>query len=148
MYYSVLFSALLLGATATPVEQRQGPPGEVSNFAAHTDPYSDNASFGYDFELTGRVATHCNFSVATSDPAVPSVPITPCDNTTVRWEFFPVPLLGAPYRLVIIYQPAIGAAAETYSQALPRADFPAVSFGSKDGFVYIGEPKFEAYRVD
>ncbi|KAJ8129880.1 hypothetical protein O1611_g3750 [Lasiodiplodia mahajangana] len=142
----MLVSSFLLCVAATPVEHRQSPPGEVSSFTAHTNPYGNDASIGYDFELAGRVTTHCNYSVITSDATVPVVPLIHCDNTTVQWEFFHEPPQGAPYRLVIVYTPETGP--ETYSQALPETDFAPVSFNSRDGFVYVGEPKFEAYRVE
>ncbi|KAI1124815.1 hypothetical protein F5Y10DRAFT_21502 [Nemania abortiva] len=149
MQYLVLLSSLLLGATAAPVEQRQAPSGVVSSFTAHTDLDANGGGLiAFDFELAGRVSTHCSYTDTDSGSGVPSVPLIPCDDPAVRWEFFHEPPQGAPYRLVIVYTPATGA--ETYSQGLLEGDFREVSFSpnSTDGFVYVGEPKFEAYRVD
>ncbi len=75
-----------------------------------------------------------------------SVGLTYCEDPAVKWEFFHEPApMGAPYRIVIIYMPATGQA--IYSQALQETDFLDVSFGSTNGFVYVGEPKFDVYRV-
>ncbi|KAF2966223.1 hypothetical protein GQX73_g7326 [Xylaria multiplex] len=149
MQYLVLLTSLLLGATATLVEQRQtSPQAQVSSFSAHTNLYDNGFSIGYDFEITGLVNTHCNYSDTTSGPTVPRVDLIDCEDPTVRWQFFHEPApMGAPYRIVIIYTPATGA--ETYSQALQETDFPEVTFISipKNGSVYVGEPKFDVYRV-
>ncbi|KAJ2990635.1 hypothetical protein NUW58_g2848 [Xylaria curta] len=147
MQYLVLFTSLLLGATATPVEQRQtAPEAQVSSFTAHTNLGGTGASIGFDFEIAGLVSAHCSYSDTTSGSRVPNVGLTDCDDQTVRWEFFHEPPRGAPYRLVVVYTPAGGP--ETYTQALPETDFPEVSFdNSTTGFVYVGEPKFGLYRV-
>ncbi|KAI0903541.1 hypothetical protein F4823DRAFT_568594 [Ustulina deusta] len=101
MQYLVLLNSLFLGATATLVEQRQtSPQPEVSSFTAHTNFRGNGASIGYDFEITGLVNTHCNYTDTASGSTVPSVGLTYCEDPAVKWEFFHEPApMGAPIGL-------------------------------------------------
>ncbi|KAI1150252.1 hypothetical protein F4825DRAFT_20183 [Nemania diffusa] len=144
MKYLVLLASLLLGATASPVRQRQTTQANISSFSASTNTNSDGAVITYDIELPGLVSTHCSYSDSTSGSTLPAVAQTPCDDPAVRWQFRQDPSLPGGqgrYRIVVIYAPASGAGKAGFHEWDP-SDFPLQVVGGGDETVYQGAADF------
>ncbi|KAI0460083.1 hypothetical protein F5B21DRAFT_498691 [Xylaria acuta] len=140
----VLLTSLLLGATATPVKQRQATQAKVSNFTADTNPYGNGAWIGYDLEIPGLVSTRCGYSDATSGSTLPGIDQTSCDDPAVRWQFHQDPSQPGSegrYRIVVIYTPATGPGKAGFHEWAP-ADFPQVLIASTNETIYLGESEF------
>ncbi|KAI0424144.1 hypothetical protein F5Y09DRAFT_151781 [Xylaria sp. FL1042] len=139
-----VLTALLLGATASPVRQRQTTQANISSFSASTNTNGDGATIGYDLEIVGIVNTHCSYSDSTSGSKLPDVGQTPCDNPVVRWQFRQDPSLPGSegrYRIVVIYAPASGPSAAGFHEWAP-SDFPQESLGSETETIYQGASDF------
>ncbi|GAP91682.1 hypothetical protein SAMD00023353_6900440 [Rosellinia necatrix] len=126
-----LLTCLLLGATATPVKQRQAiTQAQVSGFAASTNPNGDGATIAYDFEIPGVLATHCAYEDSTSGSTLPAVPLTTrCDDPAVRWQFRQDPSIPGTegrYRIVVVRSLPDSAAEEAGFYEWPASDFPLV----------------------
>ncbi|KAI0416106.1 hypothetical protein F5X98DRAFT_200420 [Xylaria grammica] len=119
MRYLAVLTTFLLGATATPVRQRQTTQAKVSGFSASTNTYGNGATIDYDVEIAGLVNTHCSYSDETSGPKLPDVQQRPCDDPAIRWQFRQDPSQpGAEgrYRIVVIYTSASGVGAAGFHE--------------------------------
>ncbi|KAI1428181.1 hypothetical protein F5Y12DRAFT_711497 [Xylaria sp. FL1777] len=141
MKYLAVLTTLLLGATATPIRQRQITQATISGFSASTNTNGNGAAIGYDVEIAGVVNTHCSYSDETSGSKLPDIQQTPCDNPVVRWQFRQDPSQPGSegrYRIVVIYAPASGASAAGFHEWAP-SDFP---LGDDSETVYQGASGF------
>ncbi|KAJ2986559.1 hypothetical protein NUW58_g4965 [Xylaria curta] len=145
MKYIVLFTSLLLGATATPISQRQTTQGKVSGFCAGTNLDGDGATISYDFEIPGVVSTHCSYSDETSGSRLPAVTQSLCDDPAVRWQFRQDPSRpgsegrysdpsSSIHRLRGSRRPA--------SHEWAASDFPQERIADEDETVYLGASNF------
>ncbi|KAI0102179.1 hypothetical protein GGR51DRAFT_297920 [Nemania sp. FL0031] len=144
MKYLVFLTSLLLGATASPITQRQTTQANVSGFSASTNTNSDGAVITYNIEIPGLVSTHCSYSDETSGSTLPAVAQTPCDDPSVRWQFRQDPSLPGSegrYRIVIIYTPTSGAGMAGFHEWAP-SDFPQQLVGNGEETVYQGASDF------
>ncbi|TGJ78397.1 hypothetical protein E0Z10_g10364 [Xylaria hypoxylon] len=140
MKYFAVLTTLLLGATATPVRQRQTTQAKISGFSASTNTNGDGATIGYNFEIAGLVSTHCGYSDEISESKLPNVQQTLCDDPAVRWQFRQDPSLPGTqgrYRIVVIYTPTSGAGAAGFHE-WAASDFPL----DTDETVYQGASDF------
>ncbi|KAI1283267.1 hypothetical protein F5Y07DRAFT_149276 [Xylaria sp. FL0933] len=139
-----VLTALLLGATASPVRQRETAQAKISSFSANTNADGDGATIEYDLDIPGVVKTHCIHSDSTSGSKLPDVGPTACDNPVVRWQFRQDPSLPGTegrYRIVVIYAPASGPSAAGFHEWAP-SDFPQEPLGNETETVYQGASGF------
>ncbi|KAI8953877.1 hypothetical protein F4801DRAFT_90066 [Xylaria longipes] len=144
MQYLVLLASLLLGATASPVKQRQTTQAKVGYFTADTNPYGSGAFICYYLEIPGLVNTRCAYYDTTSDSTLPSVDQTYCYDPSVRWQFHQdpsIPGTEGQYRIVIIYTPTTGPAKSGFHEWAP-SDFRQDLIGSTNETYYQGAIEF------
>ncbi|KAI0818364.1 hypothetical protein GGR55DRAFT_72654 [Xylaria sp. FL0064] len=138
MKYLTVLTALLLGATASPIKQRETAQAKISNFSASTNANGDGATIEYDVDIAGVVKTHCIHSDPTSGSKLPDVGLTACDNPVIRWQFRQDPSPPGSegrYRIVVIYAPASGPSASGFHEWAP-SDFPQKLLDSETETVY------------
>ncbi|KAL7628519.1 hypothetical protein AAE478_000034 [Parahypoxylon ruwenzoriense] len=149
---TVLTSLLLFGASAVsaaPVTERQvQKPTEfdITNFSANTQPHGDGAFISFNLAVPGTsTSTQCGYSDSSSISALPSVPMRPCDDPAVEWQFRQdpsVPGTEGRYRIVVTYAYGEGNARVAGFHEWPATDFPLESFGSTVETFYRGQPDF------
>ncbi|KAI1088234.1 hypothetical protein F5B19DRAFT_24646 [Rostrohypoxylon terebratum] len=141
-------SALLLGASAAPVNERQvQAPTEfdITSFSANTLPHGTGAFISFNIAVPDTsLSTTCSYSDHSSVSILPSVSMRPCDDASVQWEFSQDPSqpgTDGSYRLVVTY--AYDALVEIAGfHEWPATDFPLENFGSTVETFYTGTPDF------
>ncbi|KAI0446732.1 hypothetical protein F4803DRAFT_450057 [Xylaria telfairii] len=140
----VLLTALLLGATASPIQQRETTQAKITNFAAGTNPVDTGAAIGYNLEISGLVSTRCDYSDTTSGSKLPPVGQIPCADPAVKWQFRQDPSIPGTegrYRIVVIYTPATGVSKAGFHE-WPATDFPVEVLRASQETVYLGASDF------
>ncbi|KAI1491611.1 hypothetical protein F5X96DRAFT_668546 [Biscogniauxia mediterranea] len=145
---TILSSLLLALVSASPIARAPTSQIDVTGFTAQTEPNGDGASISFTVSIpsVSISGTSCAYSDATSLNRLPDVPMTPCSDASLRFQFRqdPAQYPGAGegrYRLVVVYTPAGDAGIAGYHEWDP-SDFVASSSGGGEELVYAGAPDF------
>ncbi|KAI2464964.1 hypothetical protein F4781DRAFT_411061 [Annulohypoxylon bovei var. microspora] len=149
--FATLFSVLLLGAssvTAAPVSERevQAPTEmDISSFSANTLPHGTGAFISFSISIPNTsLNTTCAYSDQSSVSFLPSVPLQPCADPSVEWEFRQDPSQPGgegDYRVVVTYAYDAPKKVAGYHE-WPASDFPLENFGSTVETFFTGTPDF------
>ncbi|KAI0891706.1 hypothetical protein F4806DRAFT_500692 [Annulohypoxylon nitens] len=141
-------SALLLGASAAPVNEREAPvPAEfdITSFSANTLPHGTGAFISFNIAVPNTsLNTTCAYSDQSSVSILPSVSMRPCNDASVEWEFKQDPSQPGSegnYRVVITYAYDTPKKVAGFHE-WPATDFPLENFGSTVETFYTGTPDF------
>ncbi|KAI0600337.1 hypothetical protein F4775DRAFT_590665 [Biscogniauxia sp. FL1348] len=148
---TILSSLLLLLSLASASPIARSSQIDITSFTARTNPAGAGASISFSVTIpsTPILGTSCTYTDATSSGRLPDVPLTPCADAALRFQFRqdPVQQPGAGegrYRLVVVYAPT-GAGVQGlagYHEWDP-SNFVATSTGEEEqDVVYEGAPDF------